>query len=294
MKREALSRSHYALVRWALGIYLFVHFAQLVPWAPELFSSQGVMPAASLSPLALFPNVLAAWDSPAFVTTLLVVAAATSLAFALGVHHRVAAVLLWYVWACLFGRNPLIANPAIPYVGWMLLAHACLPRQADDAEGPDVVRSEGLSRQIHAAAWILLALGYTYSGCTKLLSPSWLDGSAVARILDTPLARPGALREAFLLLPAPLLKLATWGTLGLELAFAPLAFVPRLRPYLWSAALALHLALIVLIDFADLSLGMVVFHLFTFDPAWIASTVTTRATQDQQRSKQAPRPCAAA
>lgn len=260
MKGEALSRSQYALVRSALGIYLLVHFAQLVPWGPELFSSQGVLPVASLSPLARLPNVLAVWDSPVFVTTLLVVAAATSLAFALGIHDRIAAVLLWYVWACLLGRNPLIANPAIPYVGWMLLAHACLPREADDA---------GLPREIHVAAWVLLAIGYTYSGCTKLCSPSWLDGTAVARILDTPLARPGALREALLLLPSPLLKLATWGTLGVELAFAPLALMPRLRPYLWTAALALHLALIMLIDFADLSLGMVVFHLFTFDALWL-------------------------
>jgi predicted DCC family thiol-disulfide oxidoreductase YuxK len=33
--------------------------------------------------------------------------------------------------------------------------------------------------------------------------------------------------------------------------------------------LLMHLALIALIDFADLSLGMVMIHLFTFDPGWI-------------------------
>jgi hypothetical protein len=137
---------------------------------------------------------------------------------------------------------------------------------------PDGTRSASLSSQIHAVAWILLALGYTYSGCTKLASPSWLDGTALARILDTLLARPGVLREALMLLPPLLLKLATWGTLGLEVVFAPLALVPCLRPYLWSAALALHVALIVLIDFADLSVGMVVFHFFTLDPAWITAS----------------------
>jgi predicted DCC family thiol-disulfide oxidoreductase YuxK len=35
----------------------------------------------------------------------------------------------------------------------------------------------------------------------------------------------------------------------------------------------MHLALILLIDFADLSLGMVMLHLFTFDPAWIRPRV---------------------
>ena len=40
-----------------------------------------------------------------------------------------------------------------------------------------------------------MAVGYTFSGVTKLPSPSWRDGTALARILDNPLARPGPLRD---------------------------------------------------------------------------------------------------
>jgi predicted DCC family thiol-disulfide oxidoreductase YuxK len=36
--------------------------------------------------------------------------------------------------------------------------------------------------------------------------------------------------------------------------------------------LLMHLGLMVVLDFADLSLGMVMLHLFTFDPAWIPSS----------------------
>jgi hypothetical protein len=50
-----------------------------------------------------------------------------------------------------------------------------------------------------------------------------------------------------------------------------LALVPRLRPWLWTALLGMHLALIALIAFADLSLGMVTFHLFVADPDWLRS-----------------------
>jgi hypothetical protein len=114
-----------------------------------------------------------------------------------------------------------------------------------------------------------MAVAYTYSGYTKLISPSWLDGTALARILDNPLARPGPLREALLALPGGVLHLATWGALGLELAFGPLALLRRLRPWLWSSMVLMHLSLLVLIDFADLSLGMLMLHLFTADPAWI-------------------------
>src|SRR5262249_39123064 len=155
---------------------------------------------------------------------------------------------------------PLISNPGLPYVGWLLLAHACLPPapygswaargRADPGNGWQV--PEGIFR----VAWILMALGYTYSGYTKLVSPSWLDGTAIARVLDNPLARPGPVREAVLSLPGGVLRLMTWGALVAELSFAPLALVPRLRPWLWGLMALMHLNLIVLIDFADLSLGM--------------------------------------
>lgn len=39
----------------------------------------------------------------------------------------------------------------------------------------------------------------------------------------------------------------------------------------------MHLGLIALIDFADLSLGMVMLHLFTFDPGWVKPLRTKTA-----------------
>jgi hypothetical protein len=267
-----LKPSERGVVAPLLGLYLFVHFAQLVPYGAEVFSDRGVLPSASLSPLAsLFPNILAVWDTPLFVTYLLVAAAVGSLAFAAGIHRRPVALGLWYVWACLMGRNPLISNPSLPYVGWMLLAFGCCPPRGKglDASGRSVGRA--LPAEVYAAAWILLAVGYGYSGLTKLASPSWLDGTAVQRILENPLARSGPLRDALLSFPTGLLKLATWGALALELLFAPLALVPGLRRWLWAAMLMVHVVLLALVSFADLSLGMVMFHLFTFDPAWLAA-----------------------
>lgn len=193
-----------------------------------------------------------------------------------------AAALLWYVWACLLGRNPLISNPGIPYVGWLLLAHTILlgaPYGSVASRGrPDPGGTWRMPSMLFAGAWILMALGYTYSGVTKLVSPSWLDGTAIAHILENPLARPGAVREAILALPDGLLRFGPWATLTLELLFAPLALSRRLRPWIWTLGLAMHLGLIALIDFADLSLGMVMLHLFTFDPAWVPP-VNARATE---------------
>jgi hypothetical protein len=204
---------------------------------------------------------------------LVIAAAVMSGAFAVGFHDRLAAVLLWYIWACLNGRMPLIGNPGLPYVGWLLLAHACLPAAPYGSlaacRRPDRGKGWRMPEDIFLVAWILMALGYTYSGYTKLLSPSWLDGTAIAHVLENPLARPGLVHDTLLALPSGFLRLATWSALLLELSFAPLALVPRLRPLLWALLLLMHLSLIVLVDFADLSLSMVMLHLFTFDPGWL-------------------------
>src|SRR5262249_2976488 len=91
--------------------------------------------------------------------------------------------------------------------------------------------------------------GYSYSGYTKLISPSWQDGTAVARVLENPPARPGLLCDTLLTLPSGLLRLATWGALVAELSFAPLALIPWLRSWLWGLMVLMHLTLIVLVDF---------------------------------------------
>lgn len=206
----------YSLFRAVFGIYLFVHFAQLAPWGAELFSNRGVLADGGASPvLYLFPNVLALFDGPIFVTSLLVAAASASVLLAIGLYDRAAAIALWYVLACLFGRNPLIANPGLPYVGLLLLAHACLPRApygSLERRGQVDPGSEWrMPREIYLVVWILMAIGYSYSGYSKLISPSWANGTAMASVLANPLARPGSVRDLLLALPPLFLNVATWG-----------------------------------------------------------------------------------
>jgi hypothetical protein len=264
----------YSGFRVIFGVYLALHFAQLLPWGRELFSSEGMIPEAALSPLfPLFPNVLFVFDSPTFVSVLLGIAVAFSVTFIIGWHDRVAALVIWYVWACILNRNPLISNPGIPFVGWMLIAHACLPRgpagSVDGWRRSDLAENWSYPAPLFATAWIVMSIGYSYSGWCKLLSPSWVDGTAVAHILANPLARPGVVRDLFLALPDVLIQLGSWGGVALELLFAPLAVLSRLRPLLWVSIVLMHLSLMALIDFPDLSQGMLLLHAFTFDPAWL-------------------------
>jgi predicted DCC family thiol-disulfide oxidoreductase YuxK len=266
------TRGQYSLYRFLFGLYLLQHFIALLPWGAELFSSAGALPQGRLSPLMhIFPNIFLLGDSPWFVVLCLGAGVVLSLFFMAGKYDRAAALALWYLWACLLGRNPLIAGPSLPFAGWLLLAHLLVPSASARAvtKANDGENRWKLPGDLYLAAWVLLSLAYTYSGYTKLASPSWIDGSALGHVLESPLARATVLRTLMLSLPVWCLKLATWGALALELSFAPLALFRRMRPLIWCAMTVMNLVLMGLVNFADVAAGMLVLHLFTFDPAWV-------------------------
>lgn len=271
----------YSIFRALLGTYLFIHFAHLLAWGPELFSNRGMLDEPSHSPLfGLVPSVLAISDSPAMVVALLLAGAVAAVFFSIGEHDKIAALAMWYVLACLLGRNPLIANPALPYLGWMLLAHLFVPAApwgALAARGrADPAGGWHMPGPIFLAAWVVLALSYSYSGYTKLLSPSWVSGDTVWYVLHNPLARDYFLRDLVVSLGEGVSRALTWAVLWVELLFAPLALFGRLRPLLWAAMLIVQFGFLLLLNFADLTAPMLLVHLLTFDPAWLRPRQTRR------------------
>jgi len=199
-----------------------------------------MLPYATQSPLiGVFPNILAIIDDPIIVTGLSLMGALAALAFTVGYGDRVPAFIMWFTLACFLGRNPLITNPSLPYVGWMLLAHLFIPTAPFGSV-------KALGRTNPAGDWrfpagiflaALLVLVFSYSGYTKLLSPSWVAGENVQFVLTNPLARDWFLRDIFLTIPPIVLKLLTWFILDVELLFLPLALSRKLRPWLWSGML---------------------------------------------------------
>jgi hypothetical protein len=178
----------------------------------------------------------------------------------------------------LFGRNPLIANPALPYVGWMLLAHLFVPAASWGALAArgraDPAGDWHIPSAIYLAAWVVLAASYSYSGYTKLLTPSWVSGDTVWYVLQNPLARDHLVRELLLWLGEDIARALTWTILWVELLFAPLVLFKSLTPVLWGTVLAVQIGFLVLLNFADLTIPMLLSHLLTFDPAWIKPTVS--------------------
>ena len=276
---KPISSYQFALFRIGFGSYLIIHFVHLVPYGEELFGRSGVVGDPSLNPLyGIFPNPLVWFDTQTFVTSYLVMAIVLSVLFTFGVLRRTTACLLWFIWASLFNRNNLISNPGIPYVGLILIFTALLPC-GDRLSLRHIVVGKASTRDnewhypafIYWTAWFLLAVGYSFSGLVKLGSPSWVNGEAIRLLLDNPLARPGVIRDLFLNLPVIILSMMTWVTLALEIIFLPMSFYRRTRFWIWLLLIGMHIGITLLVDFADLTLGMLMIHWFTLDPEWFRS-----------------------
>ncbi len=262
---ERYTYHHLKLITSLLGIYLVTHFVYLIYFAQELFGSSGMLPAHLSPTYGYFPNILnfttPEWLPTAFVVMLTVL----SFLVVFGTEKKWVYLLLWFGWACLLNRNPLIRNPGMPYVGWLLLAFSVLfpIKNKEDFK---------LDRWVFWGAWSLLAVGYTLSGIDKLQSISWQNGTAIDHLLTNPLARDYWLTH-FIQKQNWMHPLMTYLSLAMEILFLPLALSKRTRPWIWLGLVLMQLNILLVVDFADLTFGMLMFHLFVFDPNWIPNKI---------------------
>jgi len=237
-----------------------------VAW--ELWSSAGFISDVKLNPsYGFFPNILYIIDTPLAVTLFVSILALLSFFVMIGFYRRTASLLLWYGWACLFHQNNLILNPGLPMVGWLLLTLALIPK----GEGLGVENEDKawyMPPILFWGAWIILGVSYTISGLDKAMAPSWQDGSAITHLLNNPLARDYFLRDFFLWLPEVMRQGLTWFTLALEIGFGILALFSKTRLWAWCMIMLMHLGILLIVDFPDLTLGVIMLHLFTFDARW--------------------------
>jgi hypothetical protein len=273
------------IFRIVLGIYLLIHFVEIIPYAEEIFGTNMPYDHTLIPTYDIFPNILNYVNATVFVTFLALVsglfASERFLATISGITvlewlPNVCAVMLWYGWASLVNRNPLIHNPGIPYVGWILLAMAFVEKDEKvvlfntNNKFLRYIQYDRLHKRLFWSAWFLMAAGYTVSGLNKLLvSPSWIDGSALQHVLESPIARDNMLRDILVQYPT-FLKYNTWFSLFLEISFLPLGVFYYTRFWYWMVYMGFHLGILLLINFTDLTIGVMMIHLFTFDWDWTA------------------------
>ena len=102
---------------------------------------------------------------------------------------------------------------------------------------------------------------------------------------EQPLARPGIIRDAPLRVPRVWLQIATWTSLAAELIFLPMSLGLTTRKVAWLAMSGLQIAILCVVNFADLTLAMLLAHLFTFDPRWLPLSAAHDSLQAQVRPR---------
>ncbi len=263
----------FAITRIMLGIYLAIHSGVLIPYAADIFSRKGMLPDPRVNWVyRIWPNPLYHFDQPWVITTIFVVLTCGGFLIAAGICRRPVSLFLWFLWACLLGRNNFTLNPSVPVVGWFLLLFALTPSGEPWCVGRKKPPENEwwMPATLYWGTWLITALSYSMSGILKLPSPSWQDGNALFYAVEQLYGRNWFVTDLFLALPDFILKYMTWGALAMEILFAPLCMAHLLRPIAWAAMFGMHIALIFLMIFFDLSIVLVLLHIYLFDIRWLS------------------------
>ena len=272
-KTHSIGPTQFAIFRIILGFYLAWHFNSLIPYSPEIFGSNGVIPDPTMMPNWRIASVfLPVFKSDYHLKIFLGFLTIVSTMFAIGVYRRTCSAIMLYGWIFLFNRNIFIANPGIPYVGWLLLISIIIPNGENYCLQ---IQKESDKKNWHVniiitwAAIIIMMGGYTFSGIHKLQCQSWLDGSALRHILSGLLARDNFLVDFLLNSPEIVLQVATWMSLFAEISSLFIGIAYHTRKWYWLFFMSMHIGVICLVNFMDLTLGVMMIHIFTFETRWL-------------------------
>lgn len=274
--RSGWTGGQYSIFRVIFGVFLFAQFAQLTGWSLGLFLAPDRLLEPGQGPvLSLFASIPGLDDASGFAFAVTLSAAAASLLFIVGIADKWAAFCMCFALACLFGLNPLIAEPSLTYLGWMLVAHMLMP-------GAPYGSLAARGRLDPGGRWrfpivtycitlLLFVLSYQSCGWSLVYGPSWVLGEDLFRIFVNPLPHAYFALPILAWAPPALIEILGWSLLLVVLLLLPIRRLYALHPVLWSMALGLQLCFAVLFDFADPTSTMLLFHLLVFNPAWIRS-----------------------
>ena len=264
--------TQFAIFRVVFGLYLTIHFYQLLENCVEVFSNDGVINDSSLLPsYGKMPIFLLYNDSPQIVKYFVWTLVGASLLFTFGIFRRISSLWLYYGWISLLNRNPLISNPSIGYIGWILLACALIPN-GEWLFSCNKRKKWQMPSEIYYGMWLILGVSYTASGLHKFQCQTWLDGTALWYVLTGPLVRPNNIIVELILSNMIFVKMMTWGSLFLETSCLFLGTFAKTRKWYWIMFMGFHIGILTTVNFADLTIGMIIPHLFTFDSTWFSFT----------------------
>lgn len=168
-------------------------------------------------------------------------------------------IFLWIGIVTLSIQYPYYYDINLEYVGWLLLATSVL----NAAPASELNEVNSFAKKI---AWLVLGVGYFASGIGKLLFSPWQTGDALFLFYSSEILARFQFTAG---LPGPVLTFATWLAVLAETGFLFSFFDRRARAIAWVLMSSLHLALAITSQLTEISLAVLIFHLFVFDQAWL-------------------------
>ena len=277
----------FAYWRVLFGSFLFYYSLRIWPYAVDLYSDLGPMKGlygATSFPTSNFefPGLLLFSATEIWIEIVASLQVLLSFLFLIGFHRRIVALLLWFVMASLYNKNPTTYSIELPYHGWLLLCCALIPE--GDFLKKEKCKSEWkMSPVLYWGAWIILGISYSYMGYTKFFTPRWWDGGATTAILKGYHGYTWV-RPILDAIPIWLFVTIDRGFLLTEFLAGPGYFFKLTRPYVWLITFFMHIAILMTMNIPQISLGMFVIHLFLFDENWISQLNIFRRSKNQVKS----------
>jgi hypothetical protein len=143
------------------------------------------------------------------------------------------------------------------------------------------------------APWVIrlmqvqMTLIYVFSVLNKLSGDTWRDGTAISYALRMTDIGNVSFPES-IVDNAPLMNVATWSTLALELAIGVLVWNARARPKVLAAGVMFHAALLLTFGIAFFSFAMCVLYVAFLSPDLVSSWQATHGGSGGSHLDQPP------
>ncbi|MBS2027323.1 MAG: HTTM domain-containing protein [Deltaproteobacteria bacterium] len=276
----------FAFYRMAVGIFLFYDLCDFFPGMRTFFSDEGVLPRTPF--LGQWArqwrfSLLDSFGPPALTYVFWFFSAACVLAMAVGYRTRLASFLSFLCLASFQERLPPLFDGSDTVIRMCLFWHMFCP--TGNAWSVDALlaerRGQPLPKIVGALPFRILQLQvawiYLCTFAHKIQGNTWRNGDAVHYTvhLNHVFSRPWAATTIADI--APLMALATWGTLVFEAGFLFLVYLPSpsAKLFKWVKAFAIlsivsmHVGIMFTINVGNFSYLMPLTLTMFWEPEWI-------------------------
>ena len=204
------------------------------------------------------------------IQAFLLLLAASSLFFALGIHRRILAIFLWYGSTSILNQIPFLSIPSEGFVGWLLIASSLIPAQEPYRVSlkKQPLQEWNFPELLYPGAWCVFSTAYILSGIEKLHSLSWIDGSALEKIWLGPTSRPSIFLSILINLPKSILHFLSWFTLAFEIFIPFFGFFAKTRFLSWIGLTIFHVSILFTLNLTEISVLMLISQLFLYNKNW--------------------------